>query len=163
MTTREDIHTKLHAASRLLEEAHGALFERNVNERSLTHWLAVILGPMFPGWDVDCEYNRDELETKRIVIASEVPNEVPSDDLHAETVFPDIIVHHRGTDENLLVIEAKKSNNPRGDQRDRCKLRGYLSVDEGGLGYEFGALVTFHVEDSEPRTELEIWPQYPPA
>lgn len=152
MTTREKIHTILDDALEDLGSLHRPLFERNANERSLTHWLAVLLVSRFPGWDVDCEYNRDGFATKKIRIRTAVS----SDDLDAQTVFPDIIVHRRGTPDNLLVIEAKKSNNRVGNLQDREKLEAFMASGMGGLSYRFGALVVFRVEEGTPLTQFEL-------
>ncbi len=62
----------------------------------IAHKLAEYLTPRFPKWDVDCEYNRLFDEAKRLNIRGQVVH-----------VIPDIIVHHRDTLDNLLVIEAK--------------------------------------------------------
>jgi hypothetical protein len=40
-----------------------------------------------------------------------VPTSIEANDTAAITVFPDIIVHHRGLEDNLLVIEMKKTIN----------------------------------------------------
>jgi len=63
-----------------------------------------------------------------------------------KTVFPDIIIHRRNTKENLVIFEAK----PTGVKRkyvdyDSKKLTAYLT---GGLGYEFGVMLTFVTGDS---------------
>ena len=34
------------------------LLERDLGERTLTHRLAVCLERQYPGWEVDCDYNR---------------------------------------------------------------------------------------------------------
>lgn len=44
----------------LAEDAY--LFEADANERSISHRLALYLEEEFPGWNVDCEYNRDQHE-----------------------------------------------------------------------------------------------------
>lgn len=100
------------------------LLKVNANERSITHKVAEYLQGNFrkDGYDVDCEYNRDGYRTKKLQL---VPRRIDSDEEDGETVFPDIIVHKRGTnDHNLVVIEAKKStNNDRGN--DLKKLRAF--------------------------------------
>jgi hypothetical protein len=64
----------------------------------------------------------------------------PTDDTDAQTIYPDIIVHHRGKgNENLLVIEAKKSSSRLGTDRDKEKLEAFGQQ----LGYEYCVLVTF--------------------
>lgn len=40
------------------------LLRFNVNERSISHKLAIYLEPYFSGWDVDCEYNRNHDDPK---------------------------------------------------------------------------------------------------
>ena len=65
-------------------------------------------------------------------------------------LYPDIIVHHRGTENNLIAIEAKPSPNnapcKKPEQRecdcDRCKLRAY----KADLGYQHTFYVIFPVE-----------------
>ena len=93
------------ALEKLFKEDHY-LLEEDANERSISHRLALYLQEMFPKWDVDCEYNRNLKEVKSLNMPSSC---VSWDDTEARTVFPDIIVHHRGTNENLLVIEMKKT------------------------------------------------------
>jgi hypothetical protein len=100
---------------------------RKVNERSLTHKYAEYLQEEFPEWNVDCEYNRDGHDTKKIIsYIRKIDNE------NARTVYPDIIIHHRGTKNNLVVIEAKKDNF-NGDNLDVQKLEAYNK----DLGYKF--------------------------
>ena len=86
------------------------LLIRNVNERTITSRLADHLRGQLPGWDVDCEYNRDGHYVKRA---------------NGRMVVPDIIVHRRGTPDNLLVIEVKKSNTAVPDDEDLGKLEEF--------------------------------------
>jgi hypothetical protein len=64
------------------------------------------------------------------------PNEADTD---ARTVFPDIIVHRRGSGRNYLVIEVKKSTNPDSRETDFEKLQGYKAQ----LGYRFALYLEF--------------------
>lgn len=86
---------------------------------------------------MDCEYNRDRHDPKRLDLPPR--HDISSDDLHAKTVFPDIIIHHRGTDENFVVIEVKKSSNPEGDEWDLRKLKAFKEQ----LGYQMAIFVYF--------------------
>jgi hypothetical protein len=122
------------ALSRLLKE-DAYLLEADVNERSISHRLALYLEEEFPDWDVDCEYNRDEHEPKRLRLD---PESVQSDDTQGTTVYPDIIVHERGKPRNLLAIEIKKNNGGNGN-KDFCKLRGLRNE----LGYRYGLFLRF--------------------
>jgi len=53
------------------------------------------------------------------------------------SVFPDIIIHHRGTKDNLAVFEVKKSTFV-GTDDDRNKLRSYLN----DLSYQHAFKIT---------------------
>jgi hypothetical protein len=105
------------------------LLEKDANERSMTHKFADYLQRDFVSWTVDCEYNRDGDVPKELHdMADET---VSARDECARTVFPDIIVHHRGEQasgelRNLLIIEAKKSKKPESrDAKDIKKLEAY--------------------------------------
>jgi hypothetical protein len=111
------------AIDRLLaEDTH--LFEVDANERSITHRLAIYLQELLPDWNVDCEYNRNFDDPKRLDVLTR-DGTTMANDTDATTVFPDIIVHHRNTNENHLVIEVKKTTSNRTDQLDLEKLRGF--------------------------------------
>jgi hypothetical protein len=131
------------------------LFTVDANERSLTHRLAFHLERLLSGWDVDCEYNRRGDARKRI---SEYPVETRTDDDQGRTVYPDVIVHHRGKPSNLLVVEVKKSSSDRGSADDLYKLGQYSAPEEqGGLGYEYGAFVRLMVYPETPGFVIERW------
>src|SRR5258707_11889309 len=108
------VAAKLRSCIETLLTNDRELFVLNTREETITHKLAEYLTPTFPNWDVDCEYNRLFNEAKRLNIRGQVVH-----------VIPDIIVHHRDTLDNLLVIEAKKSNNPKGRRADMMKLRAF--------------------------------------
>lgn len=59
-------------------------------------------------------------------------------------MYPDIIVHHRGKKENLLVIEVKKNATPSSKRKDVKKLQVYLESDN--LRYEFGVFLNVRTE-----------------
>ena len=111
----------------------------DVNERSITFRFAMYLQQHFPDWTVDCEYNRDGIEPKRLGHLELYPD---SEDDEAKTVFPDVIVHRRGTKENHLVLEFKKSTSRVNRQIDLRKLQGYKRQ----LGYEHALFVEVGTE-----------------
>lgn len=132
-----EVVRSVHAAYRDLVENDFALFEVDANERSLTHKLAEHLQRQFPDWHVDCEYNRKGELPKRLKVTT-----VRTNNTDGGTVFPDIIIHHRKTNENLVVIEAKKNSTVgTGDVEE--KLRTYISDH----GYRFAFVVVFPVGD----------------
>jgi hypothetical protein len=103
----------------------------DVNERSLSHRLAVhlehevrridprLLGAGFTLQDlsVDCEYNRYGGDPKRLhPVAEGIRAEAGENfdwtaDTKGRTVYPDIVVHRRGTaGPNLIVIEVSRAD-----------------------------------------------------
>lgn len=132
----------------------------DVNERSWSHRLAMHMeqevrrldprllasGVARGDLSVDCEYNRRGEEPKRLhdlalCVKGEGGEIDPVADMDARTVYPDIIVHRRGTlGPNLIAIEVKRANAPRGAiDWDMEKLAVYKSE----LGYLHAFLVVF--------------------
>ena len=136
-----------HALSELLFNDHD-LLSIDANERSITFRFAMYLQLSFPGWTVDCEYNRDSIEPKRLRHLELYPD---SEDVEAKTVFPDVIVHRRGTRQNHLVLEFKKSTSRVDREIDLLKLRGYKQQ----LGYEHALFVEVGTEGQSIITALE--------
>lgn len=64
--TECEIRRKLRIATEIFLERDRHLLTVKANERSITHKLAIYLEPLFPDWDVDCEYNRDGKNSKRV-------------------------------------------------------------------------------------------------
>lgn len=128
----------IHAVQTLLDR-DAYLLWADVNERTIAHRLAIYVEREFVGWDVDCEYNRDGHDPKEIAFGS------GDDAEHGSRVLPDVIVHRRGTADNYVVFELKKSNNPESDDRDFEKLRGYCHQ----LGYAHGVFVRLVIRSQE--------------
>lgn len=152
--SEDQIKEALNAACDKVEERDGDLLCKNVNERSITHRLAIYLeeeiAKVSKGWLVDCEYNRmtngSEISPKTIRFRP-IPKPKNGYDTEARTVFPDIIVHSRTKSGleggNLLVIEAKK-NSLKLDN-DVKKLAAYCKQ----LKYKYAAMITFKVDQSK--------------
>lgn len=105
--TRKQITKIIEKAVDELIEKQKELLALDATERSLAHHLANYLAKRFPcDLNVDVEYNRHGSDPKRL----NLPHREALDyELRATTVFPDIIVHKRGTNShNILVIELKK-------------------------------------------------------
>lgn len=148
---QEEVRERLDRAIQKLLERDRVLLTRNVNERSITHRLAMYLQDEFPEMDVDCEYNRHDFDVKKLEF---YPRGTETNDTDARTVFPDIIVHKRGPHgPNLLVIETKKSGNQGGTngETDRRKLRAFKT--DTGLRYEHAVFVEFRTGDDNPGLE----------
>lgn len=118
------------------------------NERSVTHRLAVYIeleiaaSLKYKKFHVDCEYNRSNNEPKRL---HDFKRNIASDDTKGVTVYPDLIVHERGTKNNLIVIETKldryglSCDEDSACTCDRCKLRVYKNE----LEYKYAFFIVF--------------------
>lgn len=143
------VYKVLFAALNLLLRADADILEIDANERTISHRLANYLEPYFPGWNVDCEYNRNHDDPKRL----DIPRKnVSSDDTQATTVFPDIIVQKRGTNKNLLVVEIKKTTSRENDEYDLNKLCAFKQQ----LNYRFAVFVKLKT-DGEIGIDRIIW------
>jgi hypothetical protein len=148
MTHFKDINTKVldrvFKALKSFLDSDGLLLGVNASERSISHKLAEHMQREFTEWDVDCEYNRRGERTKtlpRILF-----NGIKGDDQEAKTIFPDIIIHKRKLDDNLLVIEVKKSNSRESEDNDIKKLTAFTD-QEGDYKYKVGLFIVFDVEN----------------
>jgi hypothetical protein len=112
------------------------LFDKDLGERTLTHRLAVHIEKQFPGWDVDCDYNRLGERTLRLPRGTIVS----TDDPLGKSVYPDIVVHQRGIPHNLLAIEARKAANHQPPEHDQHKLR---ALTDPHLWFAFCAGIYF--------------------
>lgn len=138
----DDVKQRVIAAICMLYRHDRELLDVDANERSVTHKLAEYLQREFPNWNVDCEYNRRGHATKRLPLSF---GQTDTGATEAVTVFPDIIIHRRTTDENLLVIEVKKASGLT-DTRDDEKLRAFTQVPE--YRYEYGLFLKLGANDS---------------
>lgn len=153
-----DVRQKIINAYKQLVKNDFYLLSVGVNERSITHKLAEYLQQQFPDYHVDCEYNKNLLGEKTVIPWEGKKQQLISEFEKCDTdekrkikitemlengvsIYPDIIIHHRGTQDNFIVIEAKKSDNNTGD--DRGKLSEYKYKD--GLAYQNAYFVTFPV------------------
>lgn len=144
-----DIAKGVASAIDLLLRKDAYLFEVDANERSISHRLAMYLAKLFPDWDVDCEFNRDGHEPKRLQLN---PEPIQSDDEGGRTVYPDVIIHRRGQNCNLLAIEVKKVGGGT-DASDLRKLRALRSE----LKYDLGLFIRFSVGPSEAGVNQITW------
>lgn len=131
--TFEKVKLEVEASIKEFAREEKELLDIDVNERSISHKLAEYLQREFPDWDVDCEYNRKMGDKKTLNVSYD---KVSDQDTEAKTVFPDIIVHHRKTEENLLVIEMKKHGKK--TEKDAAKLVAFTGKE---YQYGFGLLL----------------------
>lgn len=141
------------------------LISHNLSEQSISNKIAYYLVELFPEYHVDCEYNgdietesgrkainllKDELSARNLLRDNE-RNDIEND-LTARSVFPDIIIHTRGTNSrNLCIIEVKKDTSSVSYEYDSLKLRAYTSSEYGNtLKYQLGVFVEVITGDDHP-------------
>src|SRR6266700_110417 len=155
--SQESIQQRIHKAVEKLGLHDAYLLRIDGNERSITHRLAMYLQDEFEGWDVDCEYNRDHHSPDHVKRLQPYTDSIRADDTDAKTVFPDIIIHHRGTTDNLLVIEVKKSTNQESDERDEQKLQAFKEQ----LTYRYALFLRFNtgrnIQESQDPLKTKKW------
>ncbi|EMN6212109.1 hypothetical protein [Vibrio vulnificus] len=147
---RASVTEKLTRALDKLVRDDAHLLEIDANERSISHRLAVYLESEFTEWHIDCEYNRDIEDPKRLNIDS---IRTDSTDTQGRTVFPDIIVHVRGQANNLLVIEMKKTSSGVPDDFDHAKLAAFRRE----LGYQHAAFIKVITRSETAGYEPIVW------
>jgi hypothetical protein len=150
---RQQINTILTLAIEQLLASDLVLLALQVNERSITHHLARYLLDEIVKVDaelnVDVEYNRHHDDVKRLDLPR---GSIETDDTEATTVFPDVIVHRRNTDDtNILVLEIKKSG--RRIDFDRRKLLAFRNQ----LGYQHAAHVILGIDRWGNAISNVIW------
>lgn len=122
----------LDALTKLFEK-DVQLLGLNVSEESAAAKIAQYLQPHFPAMHVDVEYNRMGNAPKKVAWSGK-----------PEEVYPDIIVHLRDTDTNILAIELKKDSNPESKSKDISKLLAYRNE----LGYKHALFMRLGVKAS---------------
>ncbi|RWI18637.1 MAG: hypothetical protein EOQ92_23005 [Mesorhizobium sp.] len=124
-----------------------AIIKVDVAERTICARLAAILQASFKDHAVHAEYNRHGVDPKEISL--------PNADgvLTGTRVFPDIIVHQPGhDDENLLVIEVKKSTNVLPDEADLRKLE---KIKEQ-IAYRFAVFLRLPAGQDAARADVRM-------
>jgi hypothetical protein len=132
------------------------LLEKDLGERALTHRLAVHLEKQYPGWQVDCDYNRLGERTLRLPHGTIVS----TDDALGKSIFPDIVVHQREIPNNLLAIEVRKASNHQPIEHDQQKLKA-MTDPHIWFAYGIGVLLTLsrkNVEACEVYTAGKLEP-----
>jgi hypothetical protein len=135
-----DMHSELNRLISALQEFYmreRGILERDLGERALIHRLAVQIERQFPGWDVDCDYNRLGERTMLLPRGTIVS----TDDSLGKSVYPDIVVHRRTVPNNLLAIEVRKTANHQPLAHDLHKLMA-LTDPHLWFAYRVGVLLT---------------------
>ena len=129
-----EIKRNIRIALGLLYKNDTFLLEESVHERSIAHKLAEYLQQQFPDWHVDCEYNKHGISVKKL------PRECRNE--HKDNVYPDINIHHRNTDDNLVIFEIKPNKSSTVNECDEIKLVEFTKHG-GDYRYSLGVFIGF--------------------
>jgi hypothetical protein len=132
------VQNSLAAAISLAFSNDRLLFGQGVkSERAIVfrvgQYLARIVETWEGDWVVDAEYGRwypDEATLEQKILCG-------------RAAIPDLVIHKRGTKQNLLVVEAKV--HPVDDEKrwlDYAKLNGFLN--DAGFRYRHAVFLEFH-------------------
>lgn len=160
------------ALHKLLQTSDIWLLKNNLSEQTISHRIAFHLDPLFAGYNIDCEYNGDVDRQNNKKAISILKTELrqrgllrdrEASDLEKEftnrAVFPDIIIHSRGTnDENKCIIEVKKSTSRVPFEYDFIKLRSYTSNQyDNNLNYQLGVFIEAVIDNENPSFNLKFY------
>lgn len=158
------LFTSLMEALKDFYDHESQLIEFKVSERALTHKLAEHLQKRFKEYNVDCEYNKIGKDPKRVqnLIAQMKLSGKCNADCDTCTknkcvIFPDIIVHRRGEDDNLMVIEAKTGWSREKRSNDLKKLTALIESDE--FKYKLGVALRFFEDFNSTLKSFKIFCQ----
>jgi hypothetical protein len=142
------LFTSLKEALQDFYKQENLLIEFKVSERALTHKLAEHLQKRFKEYNVDCEYNKIGNDPKRVTnlidqmkLSGNCKGKCGACQNNKCVIFPDIIVHRRGFDDNLLVIEAKTRWSRKKQSNDHKKLMALSQSHE--FKYKLGISLRF--------------------
>ena len=138
--SQKEIQKIIKEVLKKLYEKDIILIENDTHEQAISHVIACYLAKKFENWDVDCEYNRD----------LENPKTYLNNSNETKYIRPDIIVHKRKTEKNLLVIEIKKDANDADKEKDIKKLNCMLEK----YGYKYALFI--NLQSTRQETEC-IW------
>ena len=137
------------------------IIEINVNERTLSarlmfHLQTLLLNEIYQEnykeYSVDCEYNR------RKEIVKILPKEYRELEKKDKQIYPDIILHQRNSEKNLMIIEMKKtySSDEGGKNENRDRLKFLTSLRKENK-YKYLLGVYFEVNKFQDKCKIEFF------
>ena len=137
------------------------IIEIDINERTLSarlmfHLQTLLLSDIYQEsykeYSVDCEYNR------RKEIVKILPKEYRELEKKDKQIYPDIILHQRNSEKNLMIIEMKKTysldEGGKNENRDRLKFLTSLRKENK---YKYLLGVYFEVNKFPDKCKIEFF------
>lgn len=143
-----EIKDKVQNALNTFYKNDSFLIEKKLCERCLVHRVAVYLeNERFPGYFIDCEYNKSLLNEKSVPKIASNPN----------GNFIDIIITKRDDNckHDLICFEIKRWDNYHERNKDRDNLR--ILTKGNRFGYDCGFYII--LGKSKEKTKIEVYRQ----
>lgn len=148
------------AKNKFLKE-EKEIIEIDINERTLSarlmlHLQTLLLNEIYQEnykeYSVDCEYNR------RKEIVKILPKEYRELEKKDKQIYPDIILHQRNSEKNLMIIEMKKtySSDEGGKNENRDRLKFLTSLRKENK-YKYLLGVYFEVNKFPDKCKIEFF------
>ena len=174
---REDVMKALEYMFEKLRENESEIIANDISERAITHKMGEYLQQFYSDYNVDCEYNRNSVEKrekpKYVDLAKDeyerlYPNgrwNRGENDTKDISTYPDIIVHKRMcNDNNLLIIEVKKSHSEVDYELDRMKLRYFTNKESSEVrgqahnyGFDYGVFIEIGIHPVKIPSKIEVY------
>ena len=141
-----EIKGKVQNALNMFYKNDSFLIEKKLCERCLVHRVAVYLeNERFPGYFIDCEYNKSLLNEKSVPKIASNPN----------GNFIDIIITKRDDNckHDLICFEIKRWDNYHERNKDRDNLR--ILTKGNRFGYDCGFYII--LGKSKEKTKIEVY------
>lgn len=141
-----EIKGKVQNALNTFYKNDSFLIEKKLCERCLVHRVAVYLeNERFPGYFIDCEYNKSHLNKSSNLKRVSNPN----------GNFIDIIITKRDDkyQNDLICFEIKRWDNYHERNKDRDNLRILTKGDR--FGYDYGYYII--LGKSKEKTKIEVY------
>lgn len=107
-----------------------------ISERCISFRLGIYFQEVFIEYNVDCEYNREMYDIKR---------------MNEKRIYPDIIVHKRKTLNNLIWVEVKKENSCKEKINEDREILKKVTCNK----YKYGILII--ISSSKDRVKIEYY------
>ncbi|WP_338990117.1 hypothetical protein [Fusobacterium animalis] len=130
--------------------------ERTLSARLMFHLQILLLNEIYQEnykeYSVDCEYNR------RKEIVKILPKEYRELEKKDKQIYPDIILHQRNSEKNLMIIEMKKtySSDEGGKNENRDRLKFLTSLRKENK-YKYLLGVYFEVNKFPDKCKIEFF------
>lgn len=152
---KEKIELILREAIHELFAKDGYLLKRklNIHERTLVHRLAIYIEKRIEEYDVDVEYNRMRSNYDDILDIADIIGKninFPDSEPSHRYVYPDLIIHKRNQDDNLVEIEVKMKWKNREKKFDLKKINQYMIQ----LKYKFGIYIELAEKEEDVLIEF---------